>query len=192
MLNRLFFTFLGFLLVPLVCDASDLVDLSVITTKGYVSYTVPGEWKVLDMQTKAPKTVGLFQIKNPADEGTQDSTNLSILTFETNSPEATATFDKMVAKRRAEKATRSSHGAWQVFSRDAMQGKTLYHAREAVRDVPGTHVLITLAWPQLQHNPPRYDAEMQTAFYALLDSVKGGLGPKPKVEGEVIRRPIRQ
>jgi hypothetical protein len=86
-------------LMALPCGASDLVDLSVITSRGYVTYTVPGEWKVLDMQTKAPKTAAVFQIKNPADEGTPDSTNVSILTFEMNSPEATATFDKMVSKQ---------------------------------------------------------------------------------------------
>jgi hypothetical protein len=177
-------------MVPLACGASDLVDLSVVTTKGYVTYTVGGKWKVLSMQTKAPKTSAIFQIKNPADEGTPESTNFCILTFETDSRDATATFEKIVARRRAEKSTRGEHGAWEVFSRNAMRGKTPYQARDAVRDIPGAHVLITFAWPRLPRNPPQYDAKMEATFFAILDSVKGGLGPKPRTGGEVVRRPL--
>jgi hypothetical protein len=182
--------FFSVLMVPLLCGAADLVDLSVITTKGYVTYTVGGEWKVLSMQTKAPKTAALFQIKNAADEGTQDSTTFSIVTFETNSREATATFETMAERVRAEASARSRHGAWQVFNWDTTKGKTLYHGRNAVRDVPGAHVIVTFAWPQLARNPPRYDAEMQSTFLSILDSVKGGLGPKPRTGGEVLRHPV--
>jgi hypothetical protein len=191
MLKRVSIAFVS-VLMPLMSRASDLADLSVITSRGYVTYTVPGDWKVLDMQTKAPKTSAIFQIKNSADEGTADSTNLGILTFETNSPEATATFEKMAAKHRAEASARSKHGAWQLFSRQAPQGKTMYQTRYAVRDVPGAHVFVTFAWPQLSRNPPRYNAQMEATLLHFLDSVKGGLGPKPRTGGEVFRRPLDQ
>jgi hypothetical protein len=191
MLKRFSILF-AMLMAPLISGASDLVDLSVITTKGYVTYTVGGDWKVLDMQTKAPKTSAIFQISNPADEATRDSTNLGILTFETNSADATATFEKMAANHRAEASTRSKHGAWHLFSRQAPQGKTMYHAKYAVRDVPGAHVFVTFAWPQLPRNPPNYDAQMEATLVRFLDSVKGGLGPKPRRPGEVLRRPLDQ
>jgi hypothetical protein len=138
------------------------------------------------MQTKTPKTAAIFQIKNPADEGTQESTNLCILTFETTSPKATATFEKMFAKLRVDTPKPSKHGAWRVFIHDATQGKRLYHVRDAARDVPGAHVLIRLAWPKLPRNSPRYYGEMETTFLRPLDSVKGGLGPKPRTGGEVL------
>jgi hypothetical protein len=178
------------LLIQLVCRASDLVDLSVVTSRGYVTYTVPGDWKVLDMYTKAPKTSAIFQINNPADEGTPDSTNLGVLTFETNSPEATATFQKMAAKYRAEASARGKHGAWKVFSCQAPQARTMYHGRYAIRDVPGAHVFVTFAWPQLPRNPPDYDRRMEATLFHFLDSVKGGLGPKPITGGEVVRHPL--
>ena len=184
------FAIISLLLAAATCRASDLIDLSVITSRGYVTYTVPGDWAVLDMQTKAPKTSAIFQIKrNPAEAGTSDSTNLAIFTFEDNSPGASATFQKMVAKYRAEASARSKHGAWQLFSRQAPQGKTMYRGRYAYRDVVGAHVFVTCAWPQLPRNPPAYDAQMQAAFLAVLHSVKGGLGPKPLTGGEVLRHP---
>jgi hypothetical protein len=187
-----FSAFFAVLMIPLLTRAADLVDLSVITTKGYVTYTVGGDWKVLDMQTKAPKTSAIFQVRNLADEGTSDSTNLGILTFETNSPEATATFHKLAAKQRADASSRGKQGAWELFRRDAPQGKTMYHVRYAVRDVPGAHVLVTFAWPQLPRNPPGYDAQMDATLLRFLSSVKGGLGPKPRRPGEVLRHPLDQ
>ena len=181
------------ILATVACRAADLIDLSVVTSRGYVTYTVPGDWTVLDMQTKAPKTSAVFQIKrNPAEASTSDSTNLSISTFEDNSPEATATFQNMAAKHRAEASARSKHGAWQLFTRQAPQGKTMYQVRYAFRDVVGAHVFVSCAWPLLPRNAPRYDADMQAAFIAVLDSVKGGLGPKPRTGGEVVRRPLDQ
>src|SRR5262249_23100568 len=126
---KCFFTLLAILIAPPAGHAADLIDLSVITTKGYVTYTVAGEWKVLSMQTKAPKTAALSRIRNPHDEGTHDSTTFCILTFETESPEATATFRKMLEKRRAEASLNSRHGVWRVFGWDAIEGKTLYHGR---------------------------------------------------------------
>jgi len=177
----------------MICCASNLIDLSVVTSRGYVTYTVPRDWTVLDMQTKAPRTSAIFQIKsNPAEVGTPDSTNLAIFTFEDNSPDATATFQKMVAKAGARASARTRHGAWQLFSRHASQGKTMYQAREACRDVTGAHVFVTCAWPQLPRNPSHYNAEMEAAFLDVLDSMKGGLGAKPHTGGEIVRRPLHQ
>jgi hypothetical protein len=184
-----FSSLFAILVAPLICRASNLVDLRVITTKGYVTYTVGGDWKVLDMQTKAPKTSAIFQLNNPADEGTSDSTDLGILTFETNSPEATATFEKVAAKPRTEASARGRHRAWQLFGRRAPQGKTMYQVRYAIREVPGAHVIVTFSWPQLSRNRPGYDAQMEATFLTFLDSVKGGLGPKPRTGGEVLRHP---
>lgn len=55
------------------------VDLSLITDKGWIQFTVGGEWKILKVDTKNPTRVALFQIPNPADEGTSDSTNASVV-----------------------------------------------------------------------------------------------------------------
>jgi hypothetical protein len=185
------FTLAAMLLIAAPCLSADLVDLSVFTTKGYVSYSVPGRWKVLGMQTKPPKTAASFQIENAADARTPDSTNVAVMTFETDSREAMAAFDELAAKLRVG-TTRSKHGAWQVFTQEGSQSKTRYSVRDAFRDVSGARVMIRLAWPHLGRNPPQYDAQMEAAFYNLLDSVKGGLGKKPMREGEVVRRPIKQ
>src|SRR5712664_3860071 len=59
--------------------SADQVDFSLITDKGWVQFTAGGDWKVLKMDTKNPVRVALFQLPNPADEGTSDSTNASVM-----------------------------------------------------------------------------------------------------------------
>ena len=178
----------------LICQVyarGDLTDFSVITTKGYVSYTVESDWKVLSMRTQPPKTAALFQIPNPADNGTPDSTNLTLMTFERDSVEASATFTKLAGKLRSD-GRHEKHKQWDVFAQEAKQDSTDYSIRDAFREVPGAFVMIRIAWPHLKQNPKDFDSRMEALFHSLLDSVSGGIGPKPKKEGEVIRRPIEQ
>jgi hypothetical protein len=168
-----------------------LTGLGVITTKGWVSYAVGSDWKVLSMQTKPPTTAAVFQIADPADEGTPDSTNLAIMTFESDSPQATASLNKLVRKIRSE-SKRTKYKEWDFYTQQAKQGQTDYMLHDGVRRVPGASVLVRLSWPHLKQNPPNYESQMETVFRSVLDSVEGGIGPKPKKEGEVYRRPSNQ
>lgn len=166
-------------------------DFSLITTKGYVCYTVRSDWKVLSMQSKPPTTAAIFQIRNPADDNSPDSTNLSLMTFESDSADAMAAFDKASSKRYAE-ASNSKYGQWETVTQEARQGTTSYSIRDGWRKVPGAKVYVRLAWPHLAKNPEDYDSRMEALFRSLLDSVTGGIGPKPKKDGEEIRRPTGQ
>ena len=85
------------IVLPL-CALADLTGFGVITTKGWVSYAIGSDWKVASMQTKPPTTAAVFQIPNPADEGTGDFTNIAIMTFESDSQQAMASFNDVVGK----------------------------------------------------------------------------------------------
>src|SRR3989344_1481023 len=54
------------------------VELTVVTAKGYVRFTVPDEWQGLNAQTKPPLAAIAFQIPNSADDGTSHSTNVTV------------------------------------------------------------------------------------------------------------------
>ena len=49
-------------------------------------------------------------------------------------------------------------------------------------------MLIRLSWPHLKPNTRDYDSQMEALFRSLLDSVKGGIGPKPKKWGDQFYR----
>lgn len=169
----------------------DSTDFSLITTNGFVCYTIRSEWKVLSMQSRPPKTAATFQIPNPADVNTPYSTNFVLMTFESDSLDAMAAFAKVSASRYAE-ASNSKFGQWELVSQEAKQGPTEYSIRDAWRKTPGAAVFVRLAWPHLPANAKDYDSQMEAIFRSVLDSVSGGIGPKAKKDGEVFRRPADQ
>src|ERR1700724_1120688 len=79
---------LGGIAVPVF--PAEQVDLSLVTDNGWVQFTVGANWKVLKMDTKNPVRVALFQLSNPGEKGTPDSTNASVVLYEIDSPEAAA------------------------------------------------------------------------------------------------------
>ncbi len=167
---------------------ADQVDLSLITKKGWVQFTVGGDWKVLSMDTKTPTRIALFQIPNPAEKGTSDSTNASVMLYEVDSPQASAGLGKV--RQKYARGPQSRIGVWEVFNNDFKQGSTNYSGRVAFRDIADVHVSVVFAWPHLVKNSAGYDSEMEQTFLGLLKSVNGGLGKYPKEKGGVLRRPL--
>jgi hypothetical protein len=174
------------IVLPL-CALADLTGFGVITTKGWVSYAISSDWKVASMQTKPPTTAAVFQIPNPADEGTGDFTNIAIMTFESDSQQAMASFNNVVGKIQSQ-SERTKYKEWDLYAQQNKQGQTDYALRYAVRQVPGASVLIRLSWPHLKQNTRDCDSQMEALFRSLLDSVKGGIGPKPKKWGDQFYR----
>lgn len=151
--------------------------LSIVTSRGYVFYPVGDDWKVVVMETKPPKTAAVFQIPNPADVSAKHVTNLMILTFETNSDSATATFHQMVQRWARESQSRAKYKNWALYNQETMESATSYSLRGACGRVSGANVLVRVVWPHLKGNAKGYDAQMQQTFRMALDSIEGGITP---------------
>jgi hypothetical protein len=167
--------------------AAEQVDLSLITARGWVQFTVGGDWKVLKMDTKTPARVALFQIPNPADKRTSGSTNASVMSFEVDSQQAIAAYQRV--RQKYGNGAKSQIGVWEVFKSNFKEGNTNYSGRVAYRDIADVHVCVVFAWPHLPKNEAGYDAEMEQTFRGLLKSVTGALGKYPEEKGGVLRRP---
>src|SRR5262245_38440868 len=108
-------------MVAIACAA---VEMYIITNKGYVAFQAADHWSVVSMQSKLPVAAAAFQIPNPADHGTDDSTNLIITLYDPESPRARSLFDAPVSENRS-RAPRAEHvGSWTVYRQHARQGST--------------------------------------------------------------------
>ena len=164
------------------------VDFSLITGKGWVQFTVGGDWKILTMDTKNPVRGAVFQIPNPADGGGPAPTNAVVMLFELDSAQAGARYAGL--RQEYTKGTKSRIGVWEVFKNEFQERNTRYSGQVAYRDVADVHVCITFAWPHLPKNATGYNAEMEKAFVGMLKSVNGGLGKYPEEKGGFVRRPL--
>lgn len=168
-----------YMLLVALCATTGLgADIS--TRDDTVSATVPDGWVIIGSQTKPPKTVVAFQIPNHADEGTPDSSNLSISTFE---PNETNAMQQVLMRHTTPNVVSSTNGDWTVRVYRNKQEQTEYVIRDAVRRYSSFFVMVRLAWPHLKANRPDYDQEMERAFAQVLGSIKMKTDAnQPKVE----------
>jgi hypothetical protein len=162
------------LLVSLcVAAATDSVDFTVF---GRIKFSVPGDWPVLASKSSAEKTVFAFQIPNAADEGTPDSSNLSIISsFLTNAQDREA-FEKKASSTDHNAKQRKLVEGWLCSTFSSMQRSTEYVVWDCYRAVGDCGVYVRLAWPHLPKNPADYDNQMETVLSGFLTSV----GPSKK------------
>lgn len=163
------------------------VHFTIITPKGYVGFDAGRDWPVMALQTRPPILVAAFQIADPADRGTSDSTNLAIRLIQ---PESAAGQAALVAdqKNYGDRKPEAYHG-WSVQAWSKTQGSTMYSIVDARADRADMTCTIRLAWPHLANHPAGYDADMQALLKRTLDSVQAGLGTYPPRPGELFRTP---
>jgi hypothetical protein len=155
-------------------------ELRIPTAKGFVAFSVEGDWPVLSMQMKMPIASAAFRIPNPADAGTPDSSNIVIALYDTQSADARTAFKTPVKQYGSTRAKAQVHGPWTVYRQAAVQGETRYTIVDAKRGgVADVAVGVRMVWPQLVANAADYDARMEAQFMAVLDSIYGGSSVPP-------------
>lgn len=156
------------LLSALSASAEEKVDLSIVDR---IQFTVPGEWKVIAGKSDASRTTFAFQIPNPADEGTPDSTNLALVAYSLNQPAEKESFEVKKSQRGPGATDQKLVDGWECSTFSAKQKDTSYTDWDCTRIVGQTGVFVRLAWPHLVMNPADYDKDMETALSDVLKSV---------------------
>lgn len=160
---------------------------TLFTPGGYAGFTAGGDWPVVAMQSRLPVAVAAFQIPDPTDAGTSDSTNLAVSLYQPGTPRG----DAAMAKNEAAHAswTKSSKGTWSIAQTEAPQGATFYTVLDAQAPCGEVVCGVRLAWPHLTAHAKDYDARMRALFEAFLASVAGAKGAYPAQPGDMVRRP---
>src|SRR5579863_6991750 len=85
--------------VALLSPSLNAVDHVEFTIFGRIRFSVPGDWPVIASKSDRNRTIFAFQVPNPADENTPDSTNLTIQSFYLRDPDSKSTFEKKSLKQ---------------------------------------------------------------------------------------------
>jgi len=172
--------------------APSSIEFKIITNNGFVAYTAGAAWSVIAAQSRLPVAAMAFQILNPADAGTPDSTNLAISLYDLGSEKGRDAFARSPKKWGETDPSAETIGPWLVFRQEMRQGSTDYTVLDAQQsDIADVAVNVRLAWPHLPKNAATYDADMEAVFRRFIASVYGGNGPYSPKEGEVVRRPAK-
>jgi hypothetical protein len=141
-----------------------------------VQFSVPGDWPVIASKSTPEKTIFAFQIPNGADEGTPDSSNLSIVSSYLKDAKDKDAFEKKASGPDPRAQEKNFADGWRCSTFQAMQKSTQYVDWDCYRVVADCGVFIRIAWPHLPKNPPDYDKQMEKVLSDFLTSV----GPSKK------------
>jgi hypothetical protein len=136
-----------------------------------IQFAVPGDWPVVASKSTPEKTVFAFQIPNPADAGTPDSTNLSITSSYLKDAKDNDAFLKKISNPDRPAEEKQIVEGWRCRSFSAMQKSTQYVDFDCYRIVADCGVFVRIAWPHLPRNPGDYDEQMRTVLSDFLTSV---------------------
>lgn len=167
-------------------------QMTLVTQKGHVSYMVGDDWAVLSMKTQTPVSAAVYQIPNPADADTPESTNLVLMLYDLATKNGRAEFERPVPDYTEEGPVQSEYQGWTVYRHSGMQNDVEYTILDARRrDVGNGEVAagVRLSWPHLPDNRADYDQEMEATFHSFLARLKGHAGSWTAREGEVVQRP---
>jgi hypothetical protein len=171
------------LLATAMAAATDLVDFTIVDR---VQFSVPADWPVLANKSTSEKTVFAFQIPNSADEGTSDSSNLSIVATDLKTAQDRDAFQKQASSTDNNAQEKKLVEGWGRSTFSANQRSTQYVIWDCRRIIADCGVSVRIAWPHLPKNPPDYDGQMEMVLSNFLTSV----GPfKGVPKSGVLRRP---
>jgi len=146
-------------------------DTIVFTAVGRIQFSVPSDWVVIASKSDPTLTLFAFQIKNAADEGTPDSTNLVIISYYLKDHGAKAAFEEKLSDQKQKAQKKESVNNWSCGSFSAMQGSTRYQDWDCTWKGNECGVFVRVAWPELPKNPPDYDKTIEAALADVLKSV---------------------
>jgi hypothetical protein len=159
------------LLALLVTSLALATDRIVFTVVERFQFSVPADWPVISSKSTAEKTVFAFQIPDAADEGTDDSTNLSIISSFLRNAKDEDAFRKKASSLDPSAKEKKLVDGWSCSSFSAMQKLTNYAVWDCYRVVADCGVSVRIAWPHLPKNLPDYDKQMEAVLSDFLTSV---------------------
>lgn len=173
MKSRAPFALLAFvtcLLTAGYASATDLVDFTIV---GRAQFSVPADWNVITSKSTSEKTIFAFQIPNPADKSSADSSNLSITATDLKSAQDRDVFREQApgTNPNAQKKDLAEGWGCSTFSAVQQSNRTEYVIWDCSRLISNSGVSVRIAWPHLAKNPPDYDRRMEAALVSFLKSV---------------------
>jgi hypothetical protein len=180
------FVLMTCLLSAATAAATDVVDFTIVDR---VQFSVPADWPVIANKSISEKTVFAFQIPSSADEGTSDSSNLSIIATNLRTVLDRDAFQKQASVIDHNAQGKSLVESWGRSSSPAIQHSTQvqYVIWDCRRVIADCGVSVRIAWPHLPKNSPDYDKHMEMVLSNFLTSV----GPfKGVPKSGVLRRQV--
>jgi hypothetical protein len=151
---------------------ANAAEHTIYIQNGQVSIKSPASWVIIAHKPAgSPSDVVAFQILNPADDGTDDSTNLAVTAFDVRDTEAMLKFTQpLLAPKKGEPAPKEV-GKWVMLTQTDKQGATEYEIRDCYQTMGSFGLHVRLAFPKLPKTTKEWSAKLEADFKKLLEAI---------------------
>jgi len=158
-------------LFSLVLSVANTAENVIHLQDEQVSLRCPPSWIIIAHKLGSPSDVIGFQIHNPADEGSDDSTNLSVVAWDLRQTEAMLKFTQALLEHEKQKHSVKQVGDWAINTWNDKQGDTPYEIRDCYRTAKPFGIHVRLAIPKLSKTTKEWYDKLETDFKKLLESI---------------------
>ncbi len=152
------------------------VEIKMPTPKGFVAFTVEGQWPVLALQTRYPVASVAYRIPHPADADTPDAGNIAIAFYDVTSHAGRSAFAAPPKQYGATAPVVETRGGWTMYRQVGQQGDTPYTVVDAKRTkLAGVSVSVRMVWPRRGGDSVDFEASMDRVLQDVLQSVHAGV-----------------
>ncbi len=160
------------LLLSALLSLANAAENVIHIQNGQVSVRCPTSWIIIAHKPAgSPSDVVAFQIPNPADEGSDDSANLSVVAFDVRQTEAMLKFTQGILEHEKKKHPSKEVGEWAVHTWNDKQGNTSYEIRDCYRTAKPFGLHVRLANPKLPKTTKEWSDKLDADFKKLLESI---------------------
>ncbi len=163
-------TIIAFLLL-LALSVANAAENVIHLQSEQVSLRCPASWVIIAHKLGSPSDVVAFQILNPADDGSDNSTNLSVIAFDLRQTEAMLKFTQAILEHEKQKHPVKEAGEWAINTWSDKQGDTSYEIRDCYRTAKPFGIHVRLAIPKLPKTTKDWSDKLETDFKKLLGSI---------------------
>jgi len=164
------------------------IHFTLITPNGHVGFAT-GAWQLVNAHGGMPAAGFDFQIPDPADRQTEESTDISLNFYQPDTRtarDAEAQFGKSLEP--AGRPVKETYKDWTIYSQSLVAKGVPYSIIDAESRQADVDVIVKLNWPHLTGQPGTHNADMRALLLKTLDSVTAGMGTYTVQPGEVVRK----
>ncbi len=155
------------------------ITKNLVSGHSRVSYQIGDEWIAVSEQGERSVSTVVYQIPNPADARTADSTNIVLVLYDLTTPKGRGGYESPLPHYSDATPVISSSGDWSIVKHSGTQNDVQYTILDARNDnVADLAATVRLAWPHLPGNSRDYDQDMEEIFRGFLAGVRGEIMPR--------------
>src|SRR5690348_16795147 len=125
--------FLLFTILTALAKSAFAAENTIYLQSEHIVIHPPSTWPIIAHKLNGAKDLAAFQIPNPADTGTSDSSNISVIAYDLKDDKSMLEFSRQLLDQGKTKHAVSEMDKWTIYTFSDKQNYTAYEIRDCYK-----------------------------------------------------------